>query len=86
MGTDGRRILVDISRLLDVPEGSFVETFDVQQSEDLTIFLSFCVKREDRLSDLWIVRPFTMTAELNLKALPVRSVGQIHEIQIVSSV
>ena len=75
--------MTDITPLLNVPSNSIIETFDVQQSDDLTIFLAFSVEVDDRESNLWIVKPFKLAAEIKLAALPVRSVGRIHDIQIV---
>lgn len=85
MNSQGRRTLTDIAPLLNVPANSIIDTFDVQQSADLTIFLAFSVKVDDRESNLWVIKPFKLAEEIKLSAFPIKPVGRIHDIHIVGS-
>ncbi|KAL2679041.1 hypothetical protein Neosp_009797 [[Neocosmospora] mangrovei] len=78
----GQRVLLDLSELLSLAPGTLIEAFDVRQSEDLTVYLSFSTKIDDRNSILWIVYPFKLSDTLNLETLPPRPVGRVHDIVI----
>ncbi|KAF7557530.1 hypothetical protein G7Z17_g514 [Cylindrodendrum hubeiense] len=79
---DGRRVLVDVGSALGVANTTKIQAFDVQQSQDLSVFLVFAAQIDQQTSTVWIVKPFKFGDEISWEAQQSKAVGQVHQIRV----
>ncbi|KAK7434452.1 hypothetical protein CaCOL14_012792 [Colletotrichum acutatum] len=78
----GRRVLVDIGSELGINNTAIIQAFDVQQSQDLTNFLVFATQVDERMSTVWVVKPFVFEDDISWEAQQSKAVGQVHQIRV----
>lgn len=66
---DGKSTLVDVGALLGIPTGLAVQTFHIDQANDLTLYLAACYRYNQDESALTVARPFRPGALLKKNTL-----------------
>ncbi|KAH8802584.1 hypothetical protein F5884DRAFT_683783 [Xylogone sp. PMI_703] len=80
----GRRVLIDLSKSLNIPDNIPVQAFDVQQSPDLSLYLTFATQANSTQSNVFVVKPFQMSDNLTLSIYPSVTTGTVQKILIGS--
>lgn len=88
-GLDGVPILVDMSTLLGIPNGSIIETFCIRQTNELYLYLAVSYQNGSNTSTLKITEPFlpqSLQGNVPLSLVPGdASIGQTNLLYMVST-
>jgi hypothetical protein len=81
---NGQRQILDIGKLLKIPDATPIQTFEVKQLDDRSILLCLATRAEENKSNLIICRPFQITMTPQINTLPVQTITEVQRIYLVS--
>lgn len=76
-------ILIDIGKLMGISSSSWIQTFDCQQANDFSIYLTVAVEVSATRSNILVTQPFQMSVNPTIRVLPIHSMGTVQRLFMV---